>query len=83
MKLNLTELTKAVSAVAGITTARDQACAARDQMLAQWNELVEDTKASQEAVDALTASLIAATTSPAEAVGLAAVATALTPEGSQ
>jgi hypothetical protein len=82
MKLNLTELTKAVSAVAGITTARDQAIASRDEVLVQWNVLADEIKTSQEAVDALTASLIAATTSPAEAVGLAAVATALTPEGS-
>jgi hypothetical protein len=66
MKLNLTELSKAVSAVAGVANER--------------NALLEDAKASQEAVDTLTASLIAATTSPAEAVGLAAVAAAVAPD---
>lgn len=70
MKLNLDELSKAVVAVAGIASARDSAVAERDA-------LVKDAVASQAAVDTLTASLIAATTSPAEAVGLAAVASAL------
>lgn len=63
MKLDLSKLTDAVTKVAGIAAERDA--------------LVADAKASQEAVDTLTASLIAATTSPAGAVGLAAVASAL------
>jgi hypothetical protein len=66
MKLNLTELSKAVSAVAGIAAER--------------SALIADAKASQDAVDTLTASLLAATSSPAEAVGIAAVAAALADE---
>lgn len=69
MKLNLTELSKAVTAVAGIAAER--------------NALLEDAKASQDAVDTLTASLLAATTSPAEAVGISAVAAALAPDAVQ
>jgi len=65
MKLNLNDLTKAVSAVAGI---------------ANENALMKaDMGQAQEAIDALTASLIAAATSPAGAVGLAAVSAALEP----
>jgi hypothetical protein len=66
VKLNLNELTKAVSAVAGIANENAQ--------------LKQDMKEGQEAIDALTASLIAAATSPAGAVGLAAVSAALDPE---
>lgn len=73
MKLNLSELSKAVTAVAGIAAARDLAVTER-------NALLDDAVASQAAVDTLTASLIAATTSPAGAVGLAAVAAAVAPQ---
>jgi hypothetical protein len=65
VKLNLNELTKAVSAVAGIANENAQ--------------LKQDMAEGQGAIDALTASLIAASTSPAGAVGLAAVAAALDP----
>ena len=65
MKLNLNELQKAITAVAGIA-------AENAQMKADMTE-------AQQTVDALTASLIAATTSPAGAVGLAAVSAALDP----
>jgi len=65
MKLNLTELSKAVAAVAGIA--------------AENAALKADMQEAQADVDALTASLIAASTSPAGAVGLAAVAAALPP----
>jgi hypothetical protein len=73
VKLDLTKLSEAVTAVAGVAAERDYARAERDALL-------EDQRASQEAVDALTVSLIAATSSPAGAVGLAAVAAALDPE---
>lgn len=63
MPLDLTKLTEAVKAVAGVA--------------AQNARLKQDQADAQVAVDALTASLIAATTSPAEAVGLAAVAAEL------
>jgi hypothetical protein len=65
MKLNLMELTKAVSAVVGIASENAQ--------------LKQDMTDGQATVDALTASLIAAVTSPAGAVGIAAVAAALDP----
>lgn len=66
MKLDLTKLTDAVSKVAGIAAEN-----------AQMRQDMQDAQAS---VDALAASLIAATTSPAGAVGLAAVSAALDPE---
>ena len=69
MALNLSKLTEAVTAVAGIA-----------QMHAQ---LKADVEQAQKDVDTLTASLIAATTDPAGAVGLAAVSEALAaPEAS-
>lgn len=61
--IDLSKLTEAVKAVAGIAAERDRAYAA--------------IKSAQADVDALTASLLAAATSPAEAVGLAAVSAAL------
>lgn len=61
--IDLSKLTEAVKSVAGIAADRDRAYAA--------------IKSAQADVDALTASLLAAATSPAEAVGLAAVSAAL------
>lgn len=61
--IDLSKLTEAVKSVAGIAAERDRAYAA--------------IKSAQADVDALTASLLAAATSPAEAVGLAAVSAAL------
>lgn len=61
--IDLSKLTEAVKSVAGIAAERDRAYAA--------------IKSAQADVDALTASLRAAATSPAEAVGLAAVSAAL------
>lgn len=66
MKLDLTKLTDAVSKVAGI--------------VAENAQMRQDMQDAQASVDALAASLIAATTSPAGAVGLAAVSAALDPE---
>ncbi|MBR1173907.1 hypothetical protein JQ617_08075 [Bradyrhizobium sp. KB893862 SZCCT0404] len=66
MPLDLTRLTDAVTKVAGIA--------------AENASLKKDMNDAQTAVDALTASLIAATTSPAGAVGLAAVSAALDPD---
>uniref|UniRef100_E6VL49 M protein type 3 n=1 Tax=Rhodopseudomonas palustris (strain DX-1) TaxID=652103 RepID=E6VL49_RHOPX len=66
MKLDLSKLTDAVSKVAGIA--------------AENAQMKQDMTEAQDAVDTLTASLIAATTSPAGAVGLAAVSAALDPE---
>lgn len=64
--IDLSKLTEAVTAVAGIAAERDAAVTA--------------VKDAQAGIDALTASLIAATTSPAGAVGIAAVAAALDPQ---
>lgn len=68
--IDLSKLTEAVKAVAGIAAQRDQAVTDRDRAYAA-------IKSAQADVDALTASLLAAATSPAEAVGLAAVSAAL------
>lgn len=65
MKLNLEELTQAVVAVAGLAS--------------ELAEMKTDMIEAQRAVDALTASFNAARTSPADAVGLAAVTAALEP----
>lgn len=64
--IDLTKLTDAVKAVAGVAAERDRALAA--------------IKSAQADVDTLTASLVAAATSPAGAVGIAAVAAALSPD---
>jgi hypothetical protein len=65
MALDLSKLSDAVSKVAGI---------------AAQNKILQDEHVqAQLDIDTLTASLIAATTSPAAAVGLAAVASALAP----
>jgi adenylate kinase len=61
--INLTELTKAVSAVAGVAAERDK-----------LRKVIADTQAD---IDHLTAALLAAANSPAEAVGIAAVADAV------
>jgi len=61
--LDLSKLSEAVTAVAGIAQENSQLKAEHAQ--------------AQKDVDALTASLIAATTSPAGAVGIAAVSAAL------
>ena len=66
MALDLSKLSEAVTAVAGIAQENSQLKAEHAQ--------------AQKDVDALTASLIAATTSPAGAVGIAAVSAALDPE---
>ena len=63
MALDLSKLSEAVTAVAGIAQENSQLKAEQVQ--------------AQKDVDALTASLIAATTSPAGAVGIAAVSAAL------
>lgn len=63
MKLDLSKLTDAVTSVAGL--AADHAA------------MVQDLKETQAAIDTLTNSLLAATKTPAEAVGIAAVAAAL------
>lgn len=65
MALDLSKLSDAVKSVAG---------------LASENSLLKTEAAqAQHDVDALVASILAATTSPAEAVGVAAVAAALDP----
>ena len=66
MALDLSKLSEAVTAVAGIAQENSQLKAEHAQ--------------AQKDVDALTASLIAATTSPAGAVGIAAVSATLTPD---
>ena len=66
MALDLSKLSEAVTAIAGIAQENTQLKAEQVQ--------------AQKDVDALTASLIAASTSPAGAVGLTAVAAALTPD---
>ena len=66
MALDLSKLSEAVTAIAGIAQENSQLKAEQAQ--------------AQTEVDALTASLIAASTSPAGAVGIAAVAAALDPE---
>lgn len=63
--LDLSKLTDAVTAVAGIAAARDEA--------------VKALVVAQADVDALTKTLLAAVNSPAGAVGLVAVAQALAP----
>jgi hypothetical protein len=63
--LDLSKLSDAVTKVAGIAQANAN--------------LAADIAQAQKDVDALTASLIAATSSPAGAVGLAAVSAALAP----
>lgn len=65
--LNLTELTKAVSAVARVAAERDAATRA--------------IKDAQTDIDSLTAALLAAVGSPAEAAGITAVAEALSAPG--
>jgi hypothetical protein len=65
MPLDLSKLSDAVTKVAGIAS--------------ENAALKQDMTDAQTAVDTLTASLIAATTSPAGAVGIAAVAAALDP----
>lgn len=65
MALDLSKLSQAVTSVAGVA----QAHALLKAEMAQ----------AQVDVDTLTASLLAAVTSPAEAVGIAAVAAALDP----
>jgi hypothetical protein len=72
MKLDLAKLTDAVTKVASLAQAHADISAKHDALLA-------DHQANQDAIDTLTASLIAATTSPVEAVGLAAVAAAVAP----
>jgi hypothetical protein len=69
MPLDLSKLSDAVKAVAGVA--------------AENAALKADIAKAQGDVDALTVSLLAATTSPAEAVGVAAVAAALAPEVAQ
>lgn len=66
MKLDLTKLTDAVSKVAGLASENAQ--------------MRQDMAEAQATVDALAASLIAASTSPAGAVGIAAVSAALDPD---
>jgi hypothetical protein len=72
MKLDLSKLSDAVSKVAGLAQSHAHMTAAHDAML-------RDHEAAQAAIDTLAASLIAASTLPAEAVGLAAVAQAVAP----
>lgn len=61
--IDLSKLTDAVKAVAGIAADRDKA--------------VQAVKDAQAGIDALTSALLAAASSPAEAVGIAAVSAAL------
>jgi hypothetical protein len=77
MKLDLSKLSDAVNKVAGLAQAHAAVSKAHADVSAERDALLEDHKASQDAVDALTVSLVAAATSPAEAVGLAAVAAEL------
>lgn len=65
MKLNLTELSKAVAAVAG--------------MAAEHAAMKTDIVEAQATIDTLTSSLSGVMISPAGAVGLVAVADALAP----
>lgn len=65
--IDLTRLTAAVTAVAGIAAERDRYASA--------------IVAAQADVDALTAALVAAVATPAEAVGVAAVSEALASTG--
>lgn len=66
MPLDLSKLSDAVTQVAGVAKR-----AARAE---------NDIREAQASVDTLTAALLAAVSTPAEAVGIAAVAAALTPE---
>lgn len=79
MKLDLSKLSDAVTKVASVASAHTALSSECEALKAECEAYVADHKASQEAIDTLTASLIAATTSPAEAVGLAAVAAAVAP----
>jgi hypothetical protein len=86
MTLDLSKLSDAVNKVAGLANqaakhkdAADAANAAAAKHKADHDALLAEIKSAQAAVDTLTASLLAATTSPAEAVGIAAVAAALAP----
>lgn len=65
-KIDLTKLQDAVNKVAGLAAAHAQ--------------LADDHKANQEAVDTMTAALLAAVGTPAEAVGVTSVAAALHPD---
>lgn len=80
MKLDLSKLSDAVAKVAGVAQAHASVSAQHSALNDDYAALVADLHSSQDAVDHLTASLLAAIDSPAEAVGISAVAAAVHPD---
>jgi hypothetical protein len=72
MSLDLSKLSDAVGKVASLAQSHASVKAGYDALMKEHSD-------AQVSIDALTATLVAACTSPAEAVGVAAVAAALAP----
>ena len=79
MALDLTKLSDAVAKVAALAAAHADVSATVASVTAERDAALADLAAAQHDIDDMTDKLIAAATTPAGAVGLAAVAAAVAP----